>query len=46
MRHAVCWMTDYFAAECWLRACIDSTSPLLPCRARKEAGEEETTDVD
>ena len=46
MDHTVCWMTDYFAAECWQRACIGSPSPLLPCAGREEAQEKETGDVD
>jgi hypothetical protein len=36
--HHLCWITDYFAAECRERACTHSPNPPHPCLP---AGEEQ-----
>lgn len=38
--HGICWITDYFAAECHERACIHSPNPLHPCVIRDEAAKD------
>lgn len=44
--HAVCWITDFFAAECRERACTHSPNPPHPCVPRgAEPADEEVRDV-
>lgn len=45
MKDFLCWMTDYFAPECWQRACVDSDDPTLPCRMRQDYIDKETAGV-
>lgn len=45
MKHALCWITDYFVPECWLRACVHSTSPALACQTQEDLIEEDPDDV-
>jgi hypothetical protein len=42
MRDAVCWITDYYVPECWIRACVHSPSPALLCRSRPDPIEEDS----
>lgn len=44
--HALCWITDYFAAECRQRACTHSPNPPHPCLPEgDDRTDEEVPDV-
>lgn len=45
MNHHVCWITDYFAEECWERACVHSPNLIHPCLVRNERTDQEDSDV-